>query len=166
MKKKYLLINTPWIIKQRSSAEFFSTIIIFALTISYLEDSRRELLWAEMKGLLFRSAARKCSQEIPTPPSDRWTISIWAKENERYPAFCLYSLVRFALFCLVKRIVQYLVKEWTEQKVSITDVVGLYSTYQKCIIIGAPNSYQFREKLTWVFYQKNLLKSKHFFYEK
>ena len=79
--KKYLLINTPWIIKQRSSAEFFSTIIIFALTISYLEDSRRELLWAEMKGLLFRSAARKCSQEIPTPPSDRWTISICAKRK-------------------------------------------------------------------------------------
>ena len=52
----------------------------FALTISYLEGSRRELLWAEMKGLLFRSAARKCSQEIPTPPSDRWTISIWAKK--------------------------------------------------------------------------------------
>ena len=77
-----------------------------------------------------------------------------------------YSLVCFALFCLVKRIVQYFVKEWSEQKVSVTNVVGLYSTYQKCIIIGAPNSYQFREKLTWVFYQKNLLKSKHFFYEK
>ena len=54
----------------------------------YLEGSRRELLWAEMKGLLFRSAARKCSQEIPTPPSDRWTTSIWAKENDWYPAFC------------------------------------------------------------------------------
>jgi len=77
---------------------------------------------------------------------------------------CLqYSLVCFAFFCLVKRIVQYFVKEWSEQKVSVTNVVGLYSTYQKCIIIGAPNSYQFREKLTWVFYQKNLLKSKHFF---
>ena len=53
----------------------------FALTISYLEGSRRELLLAEMKGLLFRSAARKCSQETPTPPSDRWTISIWAKKK-------------------------------------------------------------------------------------
>jgi len=41
-----------------------------------------------MKGLLFRSVARKCSQEIPTPPSDRWTTSIWAKVNAWYPAFC------------------------------------------------------------------------------
>ena len=83
--------------------------------------------------------------------------------------FCvapLYSLVCFALFCLVKRIIEYFAKEWSEQKVSITDVVGLYSTYQKYIMIGAPNSYQFREKWTWVFYQKNLQKSKHFFYEK
>ena len=77
-----------------------------------------------------------------------------------------YSLVCFALFCLVKRIIEYFAKEWSEQKVSITDVVGLYSTYQKYIMIGAPNSYQFREKWTWVFYQKNLQKSKHFFYEK
>ena len=84
----------------------------------------------------------------------------------KFCLFTVYSLVCFALFCLVKRIVQYFVKEWSEQKVSVTNVVGLYSTYQKCIIIGAPNSYQFREKLTWVFYQKNLLKSKHFFYEK
>ena len=77
-----------------------------------------------------------------------------------------YSLVCFALFCLVKRIIEYFAKEWSEQKVSITDVVGLYSTYQKYIMIGAPNSYQFREKWTWVFYQKNLQNSKHFFYEK
>ena len=77
-----------------------------------------------------------------------------------------YSLVCFALFCLVKRIVEYFAKEWSEQKVSITDVVGLYSTYQKYIMIGAPNSYQFREKWTWVFYHKNLQKSKHFFYKK
>ena len=78
----------------------------------------------------------------------------------------IYSLVCFALFCLVKRIIEYFTKEWSEQKVSITDVVGLYSTYQKYMMIGAPNSYQFGEKWTWVFYQKNLPKSKHFFYEK
>ena len=77
-----------------------------------------------------------------------------------------YSLVCFALFCLVKRIIEYFAKKWSEQKVPITDVVGLYSTYQKYIIIGAPNSYQLQEKWTWVFYQKNLQKSKHFFYEK
>ena len=70
-----------------------STNTSFALTISYLEGSRRELLWAEMKGLLFRSAARKCSQEIPTPPSDRWTISIWAKK----------IIAGFLLICLTKR---------------------------------------------------------------
>ena len=63
----------------------------------------------------------------------------------------LYSLVCFALFCLVKRIIEYFAKEWSEQKVSITDDVGLYSTYQKYIMIGAPNSYQFRENWTWVF---------------
>ena len=77
-----------------------------------------------------------------------------------------YSLVCFALFCLVKRIIEYFAKEWSEQKVSISDNVGLYSTYQKYIMIGAPNSYPFGEKWTWVFYQKNLQKSKHFFYEK
>ena len=82
------------------------------------------------------------------------------------PLYLLYSLVCFALYCLVKRVIEYFAKEWSEQKVSITDVVGLYSTYQKYIMIGAPNSYQFREKWTWVFYQKNLQKSKHFFYEK
>ena len=66
----------------------------------------------------------------------------------------------------MKRIVEYFAKEWSEQKVAITDVEGLYSTYQKYIMIGAPNSYQFREKWTSVFLQKNLQKSKHFFYEK
>ena len=74
-----------------------------------------------------------------------------------------YSLVCFALFRLVKRIVEYFAKEWSGQKVPITDVAGLNSTYQKYIMIGAPsNSYQFREKWTWVFLPKNLQKSKHF----
>ena len=60
----------------------------------------------------------------------------------------VYSLVSFALFCLVKQIIEYFAKKLSEQKVPITDVVGLYSTYQKYIMIGAPNSYQFREKWT------------------
>ena len=77
-----------------------------------------------------------------------------------------YSLVCFELFRLVKRIVEYFAKELSEQKGLVTEVVGLYSTYKKYIKIGDPNSYQFREKWTWVFYQKNLQKSKHFFYEK
>ena len=63
--------------------------------------------------------------------------------NLEYTNFCCfvfyvlvkYSLVCFALFCLVKRIVEYFAKEWSEQKLPITDVAGLYSTYQKYIMI-------------------------------
>ena len=114
--------------------------------------------------------------------NEKVVFTLWIEHNNvcfnsKFPLFAFiiqrvigfrdtYSLVCFALFCLVKRIIEYFAKEWSEQKVSITDVVGLYSTYQKYIMIGAPNSYQFREKWTWVFYQKNLQKSKHFFYEK
>ena len=59
-----------------------------------------------------------------------------------------YSPVWLLRFRLVKRIGQYFTKELSEQKVPVTDVAGLYSTYQKYIMIGAPNSYQFREKWT------------------
>ena len=75
----------------------------------------------------------------------------------------LYSLSLFYHFCPVKRNGKYFAEKWTEQKVLIIKVVGLYSTYQKYKRIGVPGSYQFGENWTWVFSTKKLHKSKHFF---
>ena len=54
-----------------------------------------------------------------------------------------YSLSLFNHFCPVKRNGKYFAKKWSEQKVLVIEVVGLYSTYQKYKRIGVPSSYQF-----------------------
>ena len=66
-------------------------------------------------------------------------------------------------FCPVKRTGKYFTKDCSKWKVLVIEVVGLYSTYQKCKRIGVPSSYQFGENWTWVFSTKKLQKSKHFF---
>ena len=62
-----------------------------------------------------------------------------------------YSKAWWHDFCLVKRPGKYFAYKWSEKKVPIIAVIGLYDTYQKCIKIGGLNSYQFGEKWTWVF---------------
>ena len=74
-----------------------------------------------------------------------------------------YSLSLFDNFCPVKRNSEYFTEKWSEQKVLIIKVVGLYSTYQKYERIGVPSAYQLGENWTWVFSTKKLQKSKHFF---
>ena len=66
------------------------------------------------------------------------------------PLFTLvvYSLSLFDHFCPVKRNGEYFAEKWSEQKVLIIKVVGLYSTYQKYKRIGVPSSYQFGENWT------------------
>ena len=59
-----------------------------------------------------------------------------------------YSLSLFDHFCPVKRNGEYFAEKWSEQKVLIIKVVGLYSTYQKYKRIGVPSSYQFGENWT------------------
>ena len=59
-----------------------------------------------------------------------------------------YSLSLFNHFCPVKRNGKYFAKKWSEQKVLVIEVVGLYSTYQKYKRIGVPSSYQFGENWT------------------
>ena len=56
-----------------------------------------------------------------------------------------YSLSLFDHFCPVKRNGEYFAKKWSEQKVLIIKVEGLYSTYQIYKRMGGPSSYQFRE---------------------
>ena len=75
-----------------------------------------------------------------------------------------YSPVWLPGFRLVKRIVKYLAKEWSEQKVLVTKVVGLYSIYQKHKLIGALTLTGV-EKNGLEFLLKTLQDSKHFFYE-
>ena len=92
---------------------------------------------------------------------------IWADQfiNECYLCSCdqkqspysetIYSLSLFDHFCPVKRNGEYFAEKWSEQKVLIIKVVGLYSTYQKYKRIGVPNiysSHQFGENCT--FHQK------------
>ena len=67
-------------------------------------------------------------------------------------------------FRLVKRPDEYFDNSWSEKKVPVILVIGLFDTYQKWIKIGGHNSYQFREKWSWVFYPKNL--KKYFFSKK
>ncbi len=59
-----------------------------------------------------------------------------------------YSLSLFDHFCPVKRNGEYFAEKWSEQKVLIIKVVGIYSTYQKYKRIDGPSSYQFRENWT------------------
>ena len=59
-----------------------------------------------------------------------------------------YSLSLFDHFCPVKRNGEYFAEKWSEQKVLIIKVAGLYSTYQKYKRIGVPSSYQFGENWT------------------
>ena len=59
-----------------------------------------------------------------------------------------YSLSLFNHFCPVKQNSEYFAAKWSEQKVLIIEVVGLYSTYQKYKRIGVPSSYQFGENWT------------------
>ena len=59
-----------------------------------------------------------------------------------------YSLVCFALFSLVKRIVEYFAKEWSEQKVLVIEVSELYSTYKKEKKYFRLIFYQFGENCT------------------
>ena len=77
--------------------------------------------------------------------------------------YSYYSPSLWHGFCPVKRTGKYFAKKWSEQKVVGIEVVGLYITYQKYKRIDGPISYQFRENWTWVFFSKNLEKSKHFF---
>ena len=66
--------------------------------------------------------------------------------NESNPTH--YSLSLFNHFCPVKRNSKYFSMKWSEQKVLVIEVVGLYSTYQKYKKIGVPSSYQFGENWT------------------
>ena len=59
-----------------------------------------------------------------------------------------YSLSLFDHFCPVKRNGEYFAEKWSEQKVLIIKVAGLFSTYQKYKRIGVPSSYQFGENWT------------------
>ena len=72
---------------------------------------------------------------LSTPPRPTWP------GNE-------YSLSLFDHFCPMKRNGEYFAKKWSEQKVLIIKVAGLYTTYQKYKRIGGPSSYQFRENWT------------------
>ena len=73
-----------------------------------------------------------------------------ATESEQTPVVvkARYSLSLFNHFCPVKRNGKYFAKEWSEQKVLVIEVVGLYSSYQKYKRIGVPSSYQFGENWT------------------
>ena len=63
----------------------------------------------------------------------------------------LYSPAWWLGFRLVKRPGEHFAKKWSEQKMTVKEVVVLYGTYQKYINVWGPNSSWFQEKWTWVF---------------
>ena len=68
----------------------------------------------------------------PSPRHGNFSVTL------RYGRFCnfLYSLTLFDHFRPVKRNSEYFAEKWSEQKVLIIKVAGVYSTYQKYKRIG------------------------------
>ena len=62
-----------------------------------------------------------------------------------------YSLTLLDHFHPVKRTGKYFARKWSESKVLVIEVAGLYSTYLKYTWIGDPSFDQFRENWTSVF---------------
>ena len=110
---------------------------------------RRQMLRHDIQRILQVSFSTRSSQQVqhlfPKPASQQQFIL-----NPGFPLdfFSTYSLSLFDHFCPVKWNGEYFTEKWSEQKVLIIKVVGLYSTYQKYKRIGVPSSYQFGENWT------------------
>ena len=117
----------------------------YSLSLKYLytHTSRQSTHFFQWIGLcsMPRRRLALCSGEWQALAFFCYCVQQVSSQTQFNPVGIKYSLVCFAPFCLVKRIVKYFPKEFSEWKVSITDVAGLYSTYQKYIMIGAPNYY-------------------------
>ena len=61
-----------------------------------------------------------------------------------------YSPAWWLGFRLVKRPGEHFAKKWSEQKMTVKEVVVLYGTYQKYINVWGPNSSWFQEKWTYL----------------